>query len=340
VNADAEGCEAPDEDELRRRALEAGRRTLDVEHRVLAALAGELGEEFLRAVEVLEGIRGRVVVTGMGKSGIVGHKISATLASTGTPSFFLHPAEAIHGDLGMITRHDAVLTISNSGETEEMVRLLPSLELLGVPTVAICSKAESTLARFAEVALLLPLEEEGCPIGLAPMASTTATLALGDALAAALIERKGFRPEDFAVRHPGGSLGRRLLTRVRDLMVPLEDGGRIEPGTPMQAVLEEMLSSNLGAVVVVGEGERLLGIVTDGDLKRNLVEGAAFLERWVDEVMTRTPLVCDPEVLAEAALRMMEERPGGQVTVLPVVDEGGTLHGLIRLHDILKAKIR
>lgn len=321
------------------RVLAAGRRTLEVEQRVLARLASEIGDDFLAAVDTLEGVAGRVVVTGMGKSGIVGHKISATLASTGTPSFFLHPAEAIHGDLGMITRHDAVLAISNSGETEEMIRLIPSLELLGVPMVAVCSKPESTLAKAARVTLLLPLEEEGCPIGLAPMASTTATLALGDALAASLMEKKGFRPEDYAFRHPGGSLGRKLLTRVQDLMDPLDDGGKVAAGTPMGAVLEEMLSSNLGAVVVVDDAGELEGIVTDGDLKRLMVKERDFATVPVEEIMTRTPMVCAPDILAERALRMMEERPGGQVTVLPVVGEDGLVRGLIRLHDILKAKI-
>lgn len=324
------------------RALAAGRRTLEVEARVLADLTASLDDDFVQAVDLLAGATSRVVVTGMGKSGIIGKKIAATFASTGTPSLFMHPAEAIHGDLGMITAQDVVLAISNSGETGEVVRLLPTLELMKVACVAVTSKPESTLARTAQVTLHLPLEEEGCPIGLAPMASTTATLALGDALAAALMDRRGFRPEDFAVFHPGGSLGRRLLTRVKDLMRPLETSAVTVVGTPLSQVLEEMISNNLGAILVLDEDQLLVGILTDGDLKRlfrDVAEAGRGLGTAVEDVMTSTPTVCGPDDMAERALRVMETRAGGQITCLPVVDEDGRALGLIRLHDIVQAKI-
>ncbi len=327
----------------RQRALEVGRRTLEVEARVLERLRDQLSESFTSAVDLLLACPGRIIVTGMGKSGIVAHKIAATLASTGTPSLFLHPAEAVHGDLGMITPKDVVLAISNSGETEEVLALLPVLELMKVPFVAMASRPGSTLARAASCYLHLPVEDEGCPIGLAPMASTTASLALGDALASALMERRGFKPSDFAVFHPRGSLGRRLLTRVRDLMVPLAECSPVAPGTPMRQVLDQMISSNLGALLVVDGQGLLAGILTDGDLKRMLRDRPELSTLYLETIerhMTRSPTVCEPDILAEAALRTMEERPGGQITVLPVVEENRRALGLIRLHDIVKAKIK
>jgi arabinose-5-phosphate isomerase len=329
-----------DVEAVTRRVLEVGRRTLSVEAAVLADLGQQLGDAFLRAVEILSTASGRVIVTGMGKSGIISHKIAATLASTGSPALFLHPAEAIHGDLGMITKDDVVLAISNSGETAEILALLPSLELLSVPTVCITRKPESSLGSFADCTLSLPVSEEGCPIGLAPMASTTASLALGDALAAGLMELRGFQPEDFAVFHPGGSLGRRLLTRVRDLMIPLAEVHAVASDTPMRDVVREMISINLGAILIVGEDAGLAGILTDGDLKRIYDELHGREQEPVSEFMNTSPTTCPPDVLAERALLTMEERAGGQITVLPVVDGEGRALGLIRLHDILKAKIK
>jgi arabinose-5-phosphate isomerase len=324
----------------REELLEAGRRTLEVEVRILASLREGLGEDFLAAVDLLFGVAGRVICTGMGKSGIIAHKLAATLASTGTPALFLHPAEAVHGDLGMITPQDAVLAISNSGETEEVLRMLPVLEVMAVPLVAMSSRPESSLGRAAEVHLAIPLQEEGCPIGLAPMASTTACLALGDALAAGLMKRRGFQPSDFALFHPAGHLGRRLLTRVRDLMHPLPgEVPAISPATPFREALEAMITSNMGAILVVDEQGALAGLLTDGDIKRVYQRLGGDQETTVAQVMTRSPTVVGPEVMAERALRIMEDRPR-QITVLPVVGEDRRALGLIRLHDILRAKIK
>jgi arabinose-5-phosphate isomerase len=274
----------------------------------------------------------------MGKSGIIAHKVAATFASTGTPALFVHPAEAIHGDLGMITPSDLVLAISNSGETEEVLKLLPVLEVMQVPVIAMTSRRDSTLAGFAEVHLEIPLAEEGCPIGLAPMASTTACLALGDALAASLMCRQGFQPSDYALFHPGGSLGRKLLTRVRDLMVGIDECPALAPETPFHEALKAMISSNLGAILVV-EGGKLVGLLTDGDIKRLFERLEGHDETPVEDVMTREPRTIGPGVMAERGLRVMEDGPR-QVTVLPVVEDDGTAVGLIRLHDILRAKIR
>lgn len=332
----AEAAPVPSRDEL----LEAGRRTLDVEARLLTNLRDALGADFLAAVDLLFGLAGRVICTGMGKSGIIAHKLAATLASTGTPALFLHPAEAVHGDLGMITPQDAVLAISNSGETDEVLRMLPVLEVMAVPLVAMTSRPGSGLALASRVHLAIPLEEEGCPIGLAPMASTTACLALGDALAAGLMKRRGFQPTDFALFHPAGSLGRRLLTRVRDLMHPVPgDVPALSPQTPFREALEAMITSNLGAILVVDAGGRLAGLLSDGDIKRVYGRLGGDAAATVAEVMTREPLVVGPEVMAERALRLMEDRPR-QITVLPVVDEDRKAVGLIRLHDILRAKIK
>lgn len=319
--------------------LDAGRRTLTVEADVLAAMRDGIGAGFLAAVELLAETPGRVIATGMGKSGIIAHKVAATFASTGTPALFVHPAEAIHGDLGMITPDDLVLAISNSGETEEVLKLLPVLEVMQVPVIAMTSRSDSTLAGFARVHLEIPLAEEGCPIGLAPMASTTACLALGDALAASLMCRQGFQPSDYALFHPGGSLGRKLLTRVRDLMVGIDECPALAPETTFREALKAMISSNLGAILIVDDAGKLTGLLTDGDIKRLFERLEGKDETPVAEVMTREPLTIGPAVMAERALRVMEDGPR-QVTVLPVVAEDGAAVGLVRLHDILRAKIR
>lgn len=320
--------------------LEAAHRTLSAQRQVLDGLLEGLGERFLAAVDALAAASGRVIVTGMGKSGIIAHKIAATLASTGTPALFLHPAEAIHGDLGMITPQDVVLAISNSGETEEVLKLLPVLALMKVPFVSMSSRPESTLAREAAVALNIPLEDEGCPIGLAPMASTTGCLALGDALASALMAKKGFQPKDYALFHPGGSLGRKLLTRVQDLMLPLAEIETADPTTPTKDVIRAMISSNLGAILVLEEDGKLAGLVTDGDLKRIFDREPEAHAHPIREFMTAKPTVGEPSWMAEKALQIMEDRPHGQISVLPVVDSEGLALGLIRLHDIIRAKIR
>jgi len=305
----------------------------------LERLEASLGEAFNQAVERIFTLQGRVVVTGMGKSGIVGKKISATLASTGTPSFFMHPAEAVHGDLGMLIPADVVLALSNSGETEEILELLNNLRLRGVPLIAIVGKAASTLARHADIALLAEVDDEGCPIGCAPMASTTTALVLGDALAAALMERRGFKREDFAVFHPRGSLGRRLTTTVDALMVSDDALPLVPPTASMGDVIKKLMATNLGAVFIVDGERRLLGLVTDGDIKRLLDrEGEGFFKLLVADCMTTSPRTVRQGSLAEGALRIMEERR--QITVLPVIAaDGATVVGLIRLHDIIQAKI-
>jgi arabinose-5-phosphate isomerase len=327
------GC---DDEEL----LDLARSVLTTEARTLLRMAEGLGPDLIAVADMLISCAGRVVVCGMGKSGLVGRKISATFASTGTPSFFLHPGEAAHGDLGMLQPGDLVLALSASGESEELLRLLPFLRLMAIPVVALVRRADSTLGRHSDRLLLLPVEGEGCPLDLAPMASTTAMLALGDALAAVLMRRRQFRPEDFALYHPEGSLGRKLLTTVRDLMISGHHLPVLTPETAMRSALHLLIESNLGAVLCAGGDGRLAGILTDGDLKRLLENRTDFFDLPIEQAMTRAPRTIGPDELAETALRRMEENPRRQITVLPVVDAEGRVQGLIRMHDILKAKIR
>lgn len=326
-------------EEENRASLERADRVLEVEITTLGRLRESLGEEFLEAARCVFECRGRLVVTGMGKSGIVAQKIAATLASTGSPALFLHPAEAAHGDLGMVCPGDVVLALSASGETEEILRLLPFLRVRGVPVLAVVRSRESSLAKHSQVILQIPFEEEGCPLGLAPMASSTAMIALGDALAAVLMEWRGFQREDFALFHPQGSLGRRLLTTVADLMVEAEDLPCVVPGTGLREVIHVMVSTNLGAVLVAAPDGSLEGILTDGDIKRILERHEDVFSIIIDEVMTREPITVAPDLLAEEALRLMERDPKRRITVLPVVAEDGTVQGLLRLHDVLAAKI-
>ncbi len=320
--------------------LDRARKVLEIEGRAILALRDRLDHNFEQAVRILYESPGRAVLTGIGKSGLIGQKIAATLASTGTPAMFLHPVEALHGDLGMVTADDIVIALSNSGETEELIRLLQALRLRGIPLISIVGNPDSTLARRSNVAIPAPVEEEGCPIGLAPMASCIAALAVGDALAAALMERRGFTREDFARFHPMGSLGRKLLTLVEDLMYPRDEIPVVDTGTQMKDVIKEMVSYNLGAVLVAGEGDRLAGIITDGDIKRLIDRNdLSFLEMKAEAAMTPSPMTVSRHELAERALRMMEEGPSRLITVLPVIDEDGRIEGLLRLHDIIKAKI-
>jgi arabinose-5-phosphate isomerase len=314
---------------------EAGRKLIEVEAAAVAALAGRLDRDFDRVVEALLACRGRVLVTGMGKSGIVARKIAATLASTGTPAHFLHPAEAIHGDLGMVAEGDLVLALSNSGETAELLRLLETIRRLGASLVALCGRSDSSLARAADLSLDVSVPEEGCPIGLAPMASTAATMAMGDALAAALMTRKGFGIEDFARFHPGGRLGRQLL-RVEALMHAGEDMPSVALGTPMREAILEMTRKKLGCTAVVDGRGRLAGLVTDGDLRRLMQRESDPLELPVDEVMTPGPVTIDPEALASGALKIMEER---KITMLPVVGEQDELIGLLQIHDLWRIQL-
>ncbi|RMF82660.1 MAG: KpsF/GutQ family sugar-phosphate isomerase [Nitrospirae bacterium] len=313
-----------------------GRRVLEIEAEAIRAMGRRMGEPFTRAVERILACDGKVVVTGMGKSGLVGKKICATLASTGTPAIFLHPAEGIHGDFGMVTRGDVVIAISNSGETEEVVRLIPMIERMGCPLIAMTGGLDSTLARSAEVTLDVGVEREACNLNIVPTASTTATLAMGDALAVALLERRNFRPEDFAQFHPGGALGRRLFVKVADLMHTGEELPVVPSGCTLKEALLEMTAKKLGVTTVVGPDGRLAGILTDGDLRRALERSGNPLERPVDEFMGRNPRTIEADALAALAVARMEER---KITSLVITDEERRPVGLLHLHDCLKAKI-
>ncbi|WP_240782422.1 KpsF/GutQ family sugar-phosphate isomerase [Roseococcus sp. SYP-B2431] len=315
-------------------SLDTARRVLNLEAQALAAMAAGLDEGFDRAVLVLAGATGRVVVSGMGKSGHVGRKIAATLASTGTPAQFVHPGEASHGDLGMIVRGDAVLALSNSGETAELGDLVAHARRFGIPLVAIVGRPGSTIGRDADIALVLPPVEEGCPNGLAPTTSTTMQMAMGDALAVALLERRGFGPEDFRVFHPGGKLGARLQ-RVSDVMHGPEEVPLAPPGLSMAEGLVAMTAKHFGCLGIAGSDGKLVGVITDGDLRRALRSGLGdgLLARPVAEVMTTQPRSIRPEVLAVEALRIMNE---GAITALFVVDEARRPVGMLHVHDLLR----
>ncbi len=311
-------------------ALAEARRVLEVESAAILGLIDHLDQTFIDVVELINGITGRVVSMGLGKSGIICKKISATLASTGTPSFFLHPAEAIHGDLGMVVKGDVVLAISNSGETEELVRLIPSLKRIGADIVAITGNPSSSLAKGADHHLSAAISKEACPLGLAPTASTTATLALGDALAMALLLRKGFKEEDFAFLHPGGRLGKRFL-RVVDLMHGGEAVPVVATGTEMHDVIYEMSQKGFGVTAVVDAERRLQGIITDGDLRRLLQRDENILKKNAAQSMHANPLTIDGNELASVALQIMEQK---KVTSLFIVDEERRVAGIIHLHDL------
>jgi arabinose-5-phosphate isomerase len=294
-------------------------------------------EDFIRAVEIIHNSKGRVVITGIGKSGLVGRKIAATLASTGTPSFFMHPAEASHGDLGMVTEDDVVIAISNSGETEEILRLIPYLKYFNVKIIALTGNPQSTLAKQADVVLDVSVKEEACPFGFIPTASTTVTMAMGDAIAVALIMLNGFKKEDFAVFHPGGSLGRRMLTKVKDLMHTGEEVPVAYPDTLMLDAVLEISSKRLGVVVIVDENKRILGIITDGDVRRGVHRwGKELFELKASQIMTKNPKTINEEELAAVALSTMQKY---SITSLVVPANDGTLKGLIHIHDILKKGI-
>ncbi|HUK13594.1 MAG TPA: KpsF/GutQ family sugar-phosphate isomerase [Thermoanaerobaculaceae bacterium] len=311
-------------------SLELAREVLTTEAEAIVRLRDRLDESFLRAVEMLVGCQGRIVWTGMGKSGIICRKLAATMASTGTPALFLHPAEAIHGDLGMVKPGDVVVALSNSGETEELLRLVEYLKRLGNPLLAITSNPASTLAGHADIHLNLGVDREACPHNLAPTASTTASLALGDALAMVVSVRKGFRPEDFAELHPGGGLGRRLLT-VGELMHSGDGLPRVGPGTAMKDVIYEMSRKGLGITTVQdGEG-RLLGVITDGDLRRLMEADPNPLGRAAGEVMHTGGVTILPTALATAALRLLETR---RITSLIVADAERRVLGVLHLHDL------
>jgi len=315
---------------------ETARKVLEIESRAILDLLPRIDAGFDRAVDLVLACAGRVVVTGMGKSGLIGQKISATLASTGTPSLFLHPAEAIHGDLGRIVKGDAVLAISHSGDTEEILALVPQVKRLGAPLLAMTGQPRSPLAAAADVHLDVSIREEACPLGLAPTASTTAALAMGDALAMALVERRGFTVDDFAVLHPGGRLGKKLL-RVEDLMRTGDAVPRVGLATPMKDALFEMTGKRLGLTTVVDGDGRVAGLISDGDVRRQLERhGNALLDRTAGECMTRDPVVIGRRELATAALDVMEAR---KITSLLIVDGRGAVEGVLHLHDLWKTEM-
>lgn len=317
--------------------IEIAQRVLTVEAESLQTLKERINEDFLKAVEIIHNSKGRVVVTGIGKSGLIGRKIAATLASTGTPSFFMHPAEASHGDLGMVTEDDVVIAISNSGETDEIIKLIPFLKYFNVKIVAITGNPQSTLAKQADAVLDVSVKEEACPFGFIPTASTTATLAMGDALAVALIMRNGFKKEDFAFFHPGGSLGRKMLTKVKDLMHTGDELPVCFPHTVMLDAVLEISSKRLGVVVVVNENKKILGIITDGDVRRGVQRyGKDLFDLKACQIMTVNPKTINEDELAAVALSVMQKY---SITSLVVPNSDGTLEGLIHIHDILKKGI-
>jgi arabinose-5-phosphate isomerase len=316
--------------------MRLARETLDIESAALLGLKSRLGDSFVQAVQAMLTVRGRVVVMGMGKSGHVGRKIAATLASTGTAAMFVHPAEASHGDLGMIKPIDLVLAISNGGESDEISAILPVLKRQGVPLVAMTGKAGSTLARHADIVLDSGVEKEACPLNLAPTASTTAQLALGDALAVALLDARGFRPEDFARSHPGGALGRKLLTHLTDVMRAGDAVPRVLPDAGFTPLMREMSAKGLGATAVVDDAGRVLGIFTDGDLRRLIEKGADLRELKARDVMHPNPRTISVDALAAEAARMMEQY---RITSVLVVDADGILVGAVNSNDLMRAKV-
>lgn len=326
----------PDSPDHTARMLTLARDVIDIEVEGLAAVRARIGASFARACRLILACRGRVVVLGMGKSGHVGGKLAATLASTGTPAFFVHPGEASHGDVGMITREDVVLALSNSGETDEILLLLPIMRRLGVALVAITGQSGSTLAREADVNLDASVPREACPLGLAPTASTTAALALGDALAVALLEARGFSREDFSRSHPGGRLGRRLLVHISDVMARDERVPAVPSGTPLAQALVEMTRKGLGFTAVVDADGHLLGVYTDGDLRRTLAQAGDIRTLPVDAVMTRDPVTVTAELLAAEAAEIMESR---RINALPVVDAHQRLVGALNMHTLLAARV-
>ncbi|MFZ4287691.1 KpsF/GutQ family sugar-phosphate isomerase [Variovorax sp. HJSM1_2] len=317
-------------------ALRRARETLEIEAAAVLGLKSRLDDRFVQAVQLALNLQGRVVVMGMGKSGHVGRKIAATLASTGTPALFVHPAEASHGDLGMIKEIDLVLAISNSGESAELTAILPVLKRQGVPLVAITGGTKSTLAQHATLVLDSGVEKEACPLNLAPTASTTAQLAMGDALAVALLDARGFKAEDFARSHPGGSLGRKLLTHVADVMRTGDDVPSVSPEAPFSELMREMSRKGLGASAVVDADRRILGIFTDGDLRRLIERGVDLRDVRARDVMHANPHTISSDALAAEAAQRMEQK---RITSVLVVDAEGQLCGAINTNDLLRAKV-
>jgi arabinose-5-phosphate isomerase len=312
--------------------LKLAKEVLAIEAEGISGLISKLDHNFIRAVEVILKAAGRIIITGVGKSGIVARKIVATLNSTGTSALFLHPVEAMHGDLGMISPQDVILALSNSGETSELNILLPSLKRLGVPLIALTGRIDSTLARHSDVIIDVGVPREACPLGLAPTASTTAALAMGDALAVALLTQRGFQASDFRRFHPGGNLGARLSLAIREVMLSGERVPRVNQNLKLAEALDEIDQKGFGATLVVNEAGLLQGIFTDGDLRRCLKKYPDIQDKTMGEVMTASPYAIGPESLASQALEFMEQKA---ITVLPVVDERKKVLGIIHLHDLL-----
>lgn len=318
------------------KSIQEGKRVLGIEARAIASLIDRLDHRFAEAVDLLYACAGKVVVSGMGKSGLIGQKIAATLAGTGTPAFFVHPAEGIHGDLGMLSRRDTLIVISNNGETEEILKLLPFMKRLNIPVIAMTGKVESTLAKNSEIVLDVSVGEEACPMGLTPTASTTAALAMGDALAIALLQKRGFKEQDFAQFHPGGTLGRRLLLRVRDLMHQGDAIPRVDHQVSLQQAILEMTTKKLGVTTVTDSTHRLHGVITDGDLRRFLERGLDVRTVRAGELASKNPKTIGPDELAARAVQTMEQF---SITSLVVVDEAGQMVGVIHLHDLLRSGV-
>jgi arabinose-5-phosphate isomerase len=316
-------------------SLHIARQVLETEAQAILGLIPQLSASFVDAVDLLHACQGRVIVSGMGKSGIISHKIAATLSSTGTSAFFLHPAEAIHGDLGAVRKEDVVLALSHSGETAELVRLVEAIRRIGARLIVLSGHPDSTLAQAADVALSCHVAEEACPLNLAPTASTTAALAMGDALALALSKRKGFKAEDFANLHPGGRLGKKLM-RVESLMHSGPALPAVRPDTKMLDVIHEITDKRLGMTCVVDAAGQLLGLVTDGDLRRHLTIGSALLTQTAADIMTPKPVTITRTVLAVEALRLMEER---KITSIIVVTADGQADGVVHLHDLWRTEM-
>ncbi|OPL17248.1 MAG: arabinose-5-phosphate isomerase [delta proteobacterium ML8_D] len=318
--------------------LPAAKEVFEIELAGIKRVRDHLDEGFVKAIKLLLKTKGRVVITGIGKSGLVARKITATLASTGTPSMFLHPVEAMHGDLGMVTKDDIIIALSNSGETQELTDLMPAFKNRGIPVIALTGNRESTLAKSSEAMIDTGVDREACALGLAPTASTTATLAAGDALAVVLLKMRRFNEDDFRKNHPAGTLGDRLRVCVREVMITGADIPLVRPGTAMPELLQEMDLKGLGSVLVLDGEESVIGIVTDGDLRRALINTGDLSEKVVEQVMTKNPKGISPEALAAEALARMEKH---LITVLPVVETGGQLVGMVHLHDLLgKGKFR
>ncbi|MGH8003611.1 MAG: KpsF/GutQ family sugar-phosphate isomerase [Limisphaerales bacterium] len=315
--------------------LKFARRVIELEAGAVAQLSTRLNGQFEQAVELLLKCKGRVIVTGLGKSGIVGRKIAATLSSTGTPAFFLHAAEGVHGDLGLVKKGDIIIAVSKSGSTEEVFLLFPIFRRLGVPVISITGNPRSPMAEKSDVVLDASVEEEACPNNLAPTSSSTAALVMGDALALAVLEERNFSPEDFALLHPGGSLGKKLWLKVEDLMHTGTDIPKVTPASPVKEAILEMTSKRLGATTVANEKDELLGIFTDGDLRRLVEKKKEFMELPASDVMSANPKTVRPEALAAAALNQMEEH---KITVLAVTS-GRKLVGILHLHDLLQAGV-